>query len=179
MSLMRRRLLAAAAVLAFGGLAAPGHAATTTSQTRYVRDRFGRTSAAVVTIRTDHSAWRFVLPARLLDLPVAAQIDRLDAQFNLGADKDVVGQVLTSLQTARQQQAVQNNLDQINQINQQVQQQLDQINQMNQMQQQQEQIRQQIQQQQDQINRINQIQQPPFVPPPMPFIPPPGPPIGR
>ena len=40
------------------------------SQTRYLYDGFGNPRAAVVVIRTDHSAWWFAVPGAFLNLPV-------------------------------------------------------------------------------------------------------------
>jgi hypothetical protein len=168
MSALKMFCLALIATCALGGTAglslAQALAPTgSASRTQYVYDRFGNLQCARMLIRLNNGhVWRFDLPRRFLDLPVAVQLAALDRRFRLAADRNIVGLVLQGLQQARvqqgqqrQQQQIQSNLDRMNQFRQQQ----DQINRMNQLQQQQWQRQQALQRQLDQMNRINQLQQ--------------------
>jgi hypothetical protein len=72
------------------------------SRTSYAYGPGGSVRAAVVTIRTDHSAWLIVVPGPLLNLPVPAQVALLNQRYNFGLDAGVVGQVLLNMQQQRQ-----------------------------------------------------------------------------
>jgi hypothetical protein len=78
------------------------------SQTRYLYDGFGNVRAVAVAIRTDHSAWWFIVPGAFLDLPVAVQATLLDRRYGFGIDAPVVGHVLLNMQQQLQQMLLQN-----------------------------------------------------------------------
>jgi hypothetical protein len=65
-------------------------------------DRFGRVQGHYFYMVLDNGdQWLFALPRGFLDLPVAVQLDYLDARFGLGLDRPLVGTVLQSIHDAR------------------------------------------------------------------------------
>jgi TolA-binding protein len=171
-------------VLAFGLVASSASrcaAGGYLSQTSYAYGPGGSVRAAAVTIRTDHSAWQFIVPGSVLNKPVRDQVTLLNQRYNFGPDASIVEQVLQNMQQQRQQLQAQNRQQQLQNQQQQLQNQQQQQQQLQNQQQQQQQLQNQLQQQQQLQNQLNQIQQlaRPPVPPIQPVIQPVMPPRTR
>jgi hypothetical protein len=122
MTRMRNGFVAAVLILAAGAFnpcAAQVPPTAARSLQRNMYDRFGHLRGTYLAIEMNNGdRFAFALPAAFLDWPVARQLNYLDARFGLGADRQMVGSILDSMNTNRQQLQLQQQLDRINQMSQ-------------------------------------------------------------